>query len=52
MNYDPGPCACAKHQAVGGGGGRHLQELLHTDGPVPGQGNLNPLVEPLFFVVS
>ena len=33
-----GPCARAEHQAVGGGGGRDLQELLHQDGPVQGKG--------------
>ncbi len=34
-----GTRACAQHQAVGGGGGRNLQELLHADGQVQGEGS-------------
>ena len=33
-----GARARSEHQAVGGGGRRHVQELLHQDGPVQGQG--------------
>ena len=33
-----GSCARSEHQAVGGGGRRDLQELLHKDGPLQEEG--------------
>ena len=33
-----GSCARSEYQAVGGGGRRDLQELLHKDGPLQEEG--------------